>query len=122
MAFANLVDHFLVVHRPTFVALETGFIPRGRSAHKMNPYSILMLSEFRGVARYLTRKRKAEVVEVNPFQLRSGLGLNSNATKGDIRVRISLYLRLKTAPKEDAADAAALALWAGEESRKPVPF
>jgi len=115
--FGRGVKAWLKKWRPKVVCIESGFIPHPKSRYKVNADSILSLSEFRGVARYLALEAKAVVVYVTPMQMRTGITLSRSATKDDIREMVANLWRLPFLPKEDEADSIALGVQAANHAQ-----
>ena len=98
--------------RPAIVAVEDGYVGR-------NPRTSLTLGMARGVAAFTAKSStNAEVHLVDPGEARKAIGVarfgqGRAAAKSAVIVAVSRILCLTaSAPDEDEADAAALAVWA----------
>ncbi len=114
----------LVHTRPSIVAVEAGYVggwAPGRTA------SALMVAEFRGVALLIARSITPNVEEVSVGSARKAIGVKGghrDQAKLAVLRAVCWMLRLAHAPREDAADAAALAIWAANRVAllHAVPF
>lgn len=103
------LDAALRVYRPTLIAVEDGYVGR-------NPRTSLVIGMARGVA-LLVAQKYGKAVLVDPSEARKACGVTRfdqcrGAAKAQVLVMVCRILKLATAPDEDAADAAAVAVWA----------
>lgn len=97
---------------PAIVAVEDGYVGR-------NPRTSLTIGMARGVAAFMAKSATSAAVHlVDPGEARKAIGVarfgqGRGAAKAAVVVAVSRILCLTTsAPDEDEADAAALAVWA----------
>ena len=97
------VRDVVAVYRPAEVAVERVFM------HK-NPDSALKLGQARGAALCAVMAEGLKVSEYTPAQIKQATVGKGNAAKGQIQHMVQAMLKLPGIPKEDAADALAVAL------------
>jgi crossover junction endodeoxyribonuclease RuvC len=96
---------------PAWIAVEDGYVGR-------NPRTSLTIGMARGVALFVARTTtSAQVSLVDPSEARRACGVTHfdqrrGEAKAQVLVMVCRILGLVKAPDEDAADAAALAIWA----------
>jgi len=103
-----------------FVAIEAGYVGQ-------NPAVALLLGEIRGACVYAARRHTPDVYQGSPREIRCAIGIKGKQKKRelgkfDVLNQVIRLLRLTTCPKENAADAAATAIWGGLKVSEPVPF
>ena len=108
---AKLAEHLEQYEPLVMVGVENGYVGR-------NPRTSLVTGLARGVAVFVASSTtQAEVELVDPSEARSAcgvarFGIQRKAVKQEVLLAITRLLRPKKAPDEDAADAAACAVWA----------
>lgn len=96
--------------RPGLVAVEGGYVGS-------NPSTSLAVGEARGVAIAAAWRSGAVVKRVSPREARAAIGIGGRQeararVKQQVLLAVTRLLRPASAPDEDAADAAPLAVWA----------
>jgi len=104
---------------PSFVAIEDGYVGR-------DPRRALELGDCRGALIYVAKRYGAVVHRAQPSAARQIIGLRGRLEREvvnqEVIVRVQRRLNLPYAPKEDAANAAVMALWGAAQVGVPVPF
>ncbi len=99
-------------YKPRILAVETAFVRRD------TPGSALSLGKVLGVILLMAHKRRLDIAEITPREIKETLTGNGNAGKMQIERAVSKWLRLKeTLKPSHAADAAAVALTAAALTR-----
>jgi crossover junction endodeoxyribonuclease RuvC len=108
VALANGLEHLLRELQPDLVAVERLFFAR-------NQKTVMAVSQARGVILLQIERLRLPVVEYTPLQVKQALTGYGKADKKQIQEMVRLLLRLPGIPKpDDAADALAIALTAGQ--------
>ena len=97
------VRDVVAIYRPEQVAGERGFLPK-------NPDSALKLGHARGAALCALMMEGLKVSEYTPAEIKQATVGKGNATKAQVQHMIQALLKLPGIPREDAADALAVAL------------
>ncbi|SCZ50125.1 crossover junction endodeoxyribonuclease RuvC [Thiohalomonas denitrificans] len=97
------VRDVVAIYRPEQVAVERVFM------HK-NPDSALKLGHARGAALCALMMEGLKVSEYTPAEIKQATVGKGNATKAQVQHMIQALLKLPGIPREDAADALAVAL------------
>ncbi|MDD2807247.1 MAG: crossover junction endodeoxyribonuclease RuvC [Patescibacteria group bacterium] len=100
----NSLDHLIVKYRPTVMVVEKLFFSK-------NVKTAMIVSQARGVVMVVAGKRKLDVKEYTPIQIKLALTSYGQADKKQIQQMVKIVLDLPTPPKsDDAADALAAAI------------
>lgn len=99
---------------PTMLAIEKAF--HGKSAA-----SALKLGQVRGAVMLLAGQHGLPVFEYGPTVIKRAVAGHGRATKHEVQQRVQLLLSLNRTPREDAADALAIALCHANYVQVPLP-
>jgi len=98
-------------HKPDLIAVEQLFFCK-------NVKTALVVGQARGVMLLTARQNKIPTVEFTPLQVKQAVSSYGQAPKMQVQKMVKLLLNLKEIPKpDDAADALAIAICAGNSSR-----
>ncbi len=98
-------------HKPDLVAIEQLFFCK-------NVKTALVVGQARGVMLLTARQSKIPTVEFTPLQVKQAVSSYGQASKMQVQKMVRLLLNLKEIPRpDDAADALAIAICAGNSSR-----
>lgn len=112
LAIAQGVKKIFQEYTPDLVGVERLFF-------SSNQKTVMTVSQARGVLLLVAEQEGLEVVEYTPLQVKQALTGYGRADKNQIQQMIKLLLKLETIPKpDDAADALAIAMTAGQFWRK----
>ncbi len=100
---ADGLEQVLAQHKPAVVALEQAFVSR-------DPHAALVIGHARGVAMLLAARAGLTVVEYPPAVVKRSVTGNGRAEKAQVGAMVKSMLGLAEVPKEDAADALAVAI------------
>jgi len=104
---AESVERIIDTHKPGIIALETAFIRRDA------PQTGLSLGKVLGVMILIAYRKKLELMELTPREVKETLTGYGDATKGQVQRAVSVKLGLREHLRPDhVADAAAVALTA----------
>jgi crossover junction endodeoxyribonuclease RuvC len=105
------LDKKIKEYKPQLMAVEQLFFCN-------NVKTALAVGEARGVVMLLARKNKLEVTEHTPLQVKQAVSAYGRASKMQIQKMVQFLLKLEDLPKpDDAADALAVAICAGNSMR-----
>ena len=111
VAIANGLEKILKDYKPELISVEKLFF-----AH--NQTTVMTVSQARGVILLVAEQLGIELMEFTPLQVKQSLTGYGKAEKAQIQKMIALLLHLSEIPKpDDAADALAIALTAGQHAR-----
>lgn len=116
---ANRVEEFLTLTRPAIVAIEeTRCCIRGIQG-------ALVVAGCRALCVVAARRSGATALLVDPSVVRAAIGIAGRLKRDEVKARVvvavTTLLRLRSAPSADAADAAAVAIWASCRVGRAVP-
>jgi crossover junction endodeoxyribonuclease RuvC len=98
------LDSLLDRATPDLVVLETPF-------HGLNSRSLIVLAQARGALLSRLGRRRVEVLEYTPAEVKSAVTGNGRADKQQVARMVRILLRLEGEPlKEDTSDALAVAI------------
>lgn len=108
MALGNGLKGLFDTYSPDLVGVEKLFFCN-------NQKTVMTVSQARGVILYLIEKAGLDLAEFTPLQVKQGLTGYGKADKLQVQKMVQLLLKLREIPKpDDAADALAIALVAGQ--------
>ncbi len=102
------ISHLLKSHNPEIVAMERLFFFN-------NAKTVMRVSEAMGVMKLAISKKKIEVVDYAPLQVKSVVGGNGKAKKTDMKAAVRKFLGIRSPKKkkthfDDVCDALAIAI------------
>ncbi len=100
------IENLILEYQPDHIAIEQVFMNK-------NVDSALKLGQARGAAICAAANKDNEVFEYSARQVKLAVVGTGGASKQQVQHMTKLLLNLKTKPKEDAADALAIALCHG---------
>lgn len=103
LAIFNELDYLIEQHKPDALAVETQFL-------KNNVQVALKLGMARGVAILAATRKDIPIFEYTPRKAKQAVTGNGSASKEQVASMIKILLNLPCCPKEDAADALAIAI------------
>lgn len=110
VAIASGLEKVLKEYTPDLVSIERLFFAR-------NQTTIMTVSQARGVLLLISEQQGVPIVEFTPLQVKQALTGYGKAEKSQMQLMTKMLLRLSDIPKpDDAADALALAITAGQQS------
>jgi len=92
-------------YRPDLIAIEELFFCN-------NAKTALIVGQARGVVVLTAKLNKIKSVEFTPYQVKQAVSTYGHAKKDQVQRMVKLILNLKELPKDDAADALAIAICA----------
>jgi len=92
-------------YRPNLIAIEELFFCN-------NAKTALIVGQARGVVVLTAKLNKIKNVEFTPYQVKQAVSTYGHAKKDQVQRMVKLILNLKELPKDDAADALAIAICA----------
>lgn len=108
---ASNLETLLEELRPTHAALETPF-------QGLNPRSLIVLAQARGVLLATLAGRGITIREYSPTEVKSAVSGYGRASKAQVGQMVQKILALRSeVPNEDAADALAVAICCASRSR-----
>jgi len=95
--------------KPDLIAIEELFFCN-------NAKTAIIVGQARGVVVLTAKLNKIKSVEFTPYQVKQAVSTYGHAKKDQVRKMVKLILNLKELPKDDAADALAIAICAVNSS------
>lgn len=92
-------------HKPDLIAIEELFFGS-------NVKTALIVGQARGVIVLTAKLNKIKSVEFTPYQVKQAVSTYGHAKKDQVQKMVKLILNLKETPRDDAADALAIAICA----------
>lgn len=108
------LNKIIKFHQPTIIAVESLFFFK-------NLKTALPVSQARGVILMTAARKKLEIHEFTPLQMKMTIAGYGRAEKKDVQKIIKTLLNLKEIPKpDDAADALGIAICCALKLKNPV--
>ncbi|MFH1582832.1 MAG: crossover junction endodeoxyribonuclease RuvC, partial [Candidatus Falkowbacteria bacterium] len=92
-------------YKPDLIAIEELFFCN-------NAKTAIIVGQARGVVVLTAKLNKIKSVEFTPYQVKQAVSTYGHAKKNQVQRMVKLILNLKELPKDDAADALAVAICA----------
>jgi len=96
-------------YKPDLIAIEELFFCN-------NAKTAIIVGQARGVVVLTAKLNKVKSVEFTPYQVKQAVSTYGHAEKGQVQKMVKIILNLKELPKDDAADALAIAICAVNSS------